>query len=138
VARQSIRLCILVRAQLLPLVDLVLGLALLTTIGFVAMRSPLTAHAPGRRLVGWLLVALPLPIVVASSLLMPSSPLGGEAAFVFGVLAFAIGVVLLLSGGGDAKDEGGEADLDPAPWWPDFERQFRAYARRQSRRRVTV
>jgi hypothetical protein len=115
----------------------VLGLALLATIGFAAMRSPLTARTPRRRLVGWLLVVVPLPLVVASSLFMPSTPLGGETAFVIGVLSFAVGVLLVLSGG-DTTDGGGEADRDPAPWWPDFEREFRAYTRRQSRRRVPV
>jgi hypothetical protein len=119
------------------LLDLVLGVALLATIGFAATRSRLAAQAPGRWL-GWLLVAVPLPLVVASRLAVPSSPLGGQTAFVCGVLAFAVGALLLVSrrDGGDDSDE--EADRGPEPWWPAFEREFRAYARRQSRPRMRV
>jgi hypothetical protein len=125
-----------VAAGSVPLLDLVLGAALLATIGFAATRSRLTADAPGRGL-GWLLIAVPLPLVVAFRLALPSSPLGGQSAFVCGVLAFAAGVLLVLSSRDDADDGGrNEADPDPAPWWPDFEREFRAYARRQSRARV--
>jgi hypothetical protein len=128
----------LVPAGSLPVVDLLLGLALLATIGFATIRSRLTAAAPGRGL-GWLLIAVPLPLVVASRLALPSSPLGGQNAFVCGVLAFAAGTLLVLSSRSD-PDEGGrdEPDLAPGPWWPDFEREFRAYVRRQSRSRVRV
>jgi hypothetical protein len=115
--------------------DLLLGLALLAAIGLAATRSPLAAQAAGLRPLGWLLIAVPLPLVVASRIAVPSSPLGGQGAFIAGVLAFAVGAVLVLSGRDDSEC-GGEADLGPAPWWPDFEREFRAYARRQSRRRT--
>jgi hypothetical protein len=121
-----------------PLLDLVLGVALLATIGFAASRSRLTAEAPGRGL-GWLLIGVPLPLVVASRLALPSSPLEGQTAFVCGVLAFAAGVLLILSSRDDADDGGrDDADPEPAPWWPDFERDFRAYARRQARPRARV
>jgi hypothetical protein len=118
------------------LIDLTLGVALLATIGFAATRSPLAAQTRHRRLVGWLLVAVPLPFVVASRVAVPSSPFGAQGAFACGVLAFAVGAALVLSGRGDGPDPGGELGPGPAPWWPDFEEEFRAYVREQSRRRV--
>jgi hypothetical protein len=126
-----------VPAESVVLVDLVLGLALLATIGLAALRGRLHAHAPGQWL-GWLLVAVPLPLVVAFRLFQPASPFGGQSAFVAGLLAFAVGALLVLSSRDDADegDGGAGADPDPAPWWPEFERDFRAYARRESRRRV--
>jgi hypothetical protein len=120
------------------LVDLTLGVALLATIGFAATCSPLAAPARHRRLVGWLLVAVPLPFVVALRVAMPSSPFGAQGAFACGVVAFAVGAVLVLSGRGDDHDPGMELEPDPAPWWPDFEQEFRAYEREQSRRRVRI
>jgi hypothetical protein len=119
------------------LLDLTLGVALLATIGFAATCSPLAAQARHRRLAGWLLVAVPLPCVVGCRLLLPSSPFGGQGAFACGVLAFAVGAVLVLSGGDD-QDPGRELEPGPAPWWPDFEREFRTYVREQSRRRVRI
>ena len=119
-----------------PVVDLVLGIGLLATIGFAAIRWRLAAEAPNA-LLGWLLIAVPLPLVVAFRLTLPSSALGGQAAFLAGVLAFAVGAALVLSGR-DEDDAGGQSNPDPSPWWPDFEREFRAYARRQSRPRVRV
>jgi hypothetical protein len=58
-----------------------------------------------------------------------------EATFFAGVAAFAAGALLVLSGD-DRDDRRGDADPDGPPWWPDFEREFRAYARRSSRPRV--
>jgi hypothetical protein len=124
-----------VPAGSIPFLDLVLGIGLLATIGFAATRWRLTAEAPSASL-GWLLIAVPLPFVVALRLTLPSSPFGGQAAFVAGVLAFGAGAALVLSGRDNLKGGGGETDLGPAPWWPDFEHEFRAYARRQSRERV--
>jgi hypothetical protein len=115
-------------------VDLVLGVALLATIGLAATRVRLDAQAPGQWL-GWLLVAVPLPLVVAFRLSLASSSLGGQRAFVGGVLAFAVGALLVLASRDD-PGAGGEADSDLAPWWPEFERDFRVYARQQSRPRA--
>ena len=117
--------------------DLVLGGALLAIIGLAATRSRLTAQAPDPRL-GWALVAAPLPLVVTARVSLPSSPLAGQAAFVCAVVAFAAGALLILSSRDDADEPGGDIDVDPAPWWPDFERDFRAYDRRQSRPRARV
>jgi hypothetical protein len=123
-----------VAAGSVPLLDLILGVALLATIGLAASRSRLAAQAPSRW-AGWLLIAVPLPLVVAIRLSVPSSPLGGQTAFFGGILAFALGALLVLSGRAD-DEERDETDPSPAPWWPEFEREFRAYARRQSRPRV--
>jgi hypothetical protein len=119
-------------------VDLTLGVVLLATIGVAATCSPVRAQARHRRLVGWLLVAVPLPFVVAFRVALPSSPLGAQGAFACGVLAFAVGALLVLSGWGDDQDPRSELDTDPTPWWPDFEREFRAYVRERSRPRVRL
>jgi hypothetical protein len=116
-------------------VDLALGLTLLATIGFAATRPPLAAAVSGRRALGWLLVAVPLPIVVGFRLLLPGKPAGDEGAFILAIVAFAVGTLLLLARD-DEDDRDGEMGGDPAPWWPEFEREFRAYARRGSRPRV--
>jgi hypothetical protein len=121
----------------LPLLDPVLGVIVLATIGVAATRSLLSTHTSARRLLfGWLLVVLPLPVVVASNLAEPSSALGGQVPFVCALVAFGTGAVLILSGRDDAEDGGADADLDPGPWWPEFERDFRAYASTHSRERV--
>jgi hypothetical protein len=126
-----------VSPPLLQLVNLALGLGLLATIGLAATRPPLAAAVPGRRGLGWLLVAVPLPIVVGFRLLQPGYPAGGEAAFVLAAAAFAVGVLLLFARD-DEEELDGDSDSGPAPWWPAFEREFRAYARRQSRPHASV
>ena len=93
------------------------------------------ASSRRRRAVGWLLIALPLPLAVGLVTFASPPRVLADAAFVAGLVAFAIGVLLVLS----ADDgDGREGDVDPEspPWWPDFEREFRAYARRSSRPRV--
>lgn len=49
------------------------------------------------------------------------------------MVAFGVGAFLILPW--DGEDERGEAarDPDPAPWWPEFEREFRAYSDRRVR-----
>jgi hypothetical protein len=126
-----------VPVQPLPLVDLGLGVILIAAIGFAATWSLPAARGYGWRLIGWLLVAVPLPLVVSMRFGFPSAPLGGQTAFVAGVVAFAVGALLVLCNHDDTKDDFIETSPDPAPW-RDFERQFRAYARTQSRRRVRV
>jgi hypothetical protein len=127
-----------VPVQPLPLVDLGLGVILIAAIGFAAGRSFPVTQGNGRRLLGWLLVGVPLPLVVSIRLGFPSAPLGGQASFVAATAAFAVGALLVLCSHRDTKDDVIERTPDPAPWWPDFEREFRAYARRQSRRRVRI
>lgn len=77
-----------------------------------------------------------LPLAVALHLFL-ELPVGlDHAAFIAGVIAFAIGAFLVLSAD-DGEDRPKPMDqIEPPPWWPDFERDFRAYAR--SRRRMHV
>jgi hypothetical protein len=116
----------------LPLVDLVVGLMLVGTIALAATRSLSARRSPLLRVLGWALVAVPLPLTVGFRLFMPSHPAGGEAPFVLSVVAFAFGAVLILARGSEGNSQA-DGDTVPAPWWPEFEREFRDYARRQSR-----
>lgn len=82
---------------------------------------------------GWLLVAVPLPVVVALQVLGLLPAHGGEAAFLVAAAAFAAGALLIL--GRDDDPGYGRADDDP-PWWPDFERGLRLYTGSRDRDRV--
>ena len=73
---------------------------------------------------------MPLPAAVAVQVLHPLPAGLGRAAFIGGVVAFAVGAVLVLSGE-DRDQEPGSSDEPEPPWWPDFERDFRAYAHRR-------
>jgi hypothetical protein len=116
-------------------IDLVLGAALVAMVALGSRRTLFGASSRRRRVVGWLLIALPLPLVAGIEVFAPPPPVFAEAAFVAAVAAFAVGALLVLSGeGGD--DHRGDADPESPPWWPEFEREFRAYARRSSRPRV--
>ncbi len=88
-----------------------------------------------RRAVGWLLVALPLPLAVSVETLASPPRVLADAAFVGGLAAFALGTLLVLRRE-DGDDRRGDAEPDGPSWWPDFEREFRSYARRSSRPRV--
>jgi hypothetical protein len=116
-------------------VDLVLGVALVATVAIAASRSSIGASSERQRVLGWLLIALPLPLAVVMEVLAPLPPLLAETTFVAGVAAFAAGSLLVLrrDGGGDSR---GTPDPETPPWWPEFEREFRSYARRSSRPRV--
>ena len=116
------------------LVDLMLGIALVATVAVGATRGPLFA-SERRRVLGWLLIAVPLPLAVGIQLLAPLPPAFGETAFVAGVAAFAAGALLVLSS--DDEDDLREGtDPETPPWWPEFEREFDEYVRRTSRPRV--
>ena len=116
------------------LVDLMLGIALVATVAVGATRGPLFA-SERRRVLGWLLIAVPLPLAVGIQLLAPLPPALGETAFVAGVAAFAAGALLVLSS--DDEDDLREGtDPETPPWWPEFEREFDEYVRRTSRPRV--
>jgi hypothetical protein len=106
-----------------------LGLSVLAVIGVAARRSPKSRSSKARRSFGYALVAVPLPLAVALHLFLWPASMLDRIAFVLGVVAFGAGALLVL-----ASDDGDEQpelpdDPDPAPWWPDFEREFRAYAR---------
>jgi hypothetical protein len=83
--------------------------------------------------VGSLLVVVPLPLALAIHLLVELPAIIDQAAFVLGVAAFGVGAFLILPW--DGEDEGGDSARkpDPAPWWPEFEREFRAYSDRRVR-----
>ena len=119
-------------------IDLVLGVVLVVTIAVAARRRSAGAASSGRqRVLGWLLIALPLPLAVVVEALAPLPPALAEVTFVVGVAAFAAGSLLVVrDDGGDGLREGDEPETPP--WWPDFEREFRAYARRSTRPRARV
>ena len=88
-----------------------------------------------RRAVGWLLIALPLPLAVGLETFASPPRVLEDAGFVAGLAAFALGTLLVLRrDDGDGRE--GDVDPESPPWWPDFEREFRSYARRSSRPRV--
>jgi hypothetical protein len=102
----------------------------------LGFRGTLSGASPRRRhVVGWLLIALPLPLAVGLEAFASPPRMLADAAFVAGLVAFAVGVLLVLT---PDDGDGREDDVDPEspPWWPEFERDFRAYARRSSRPHV--
>ena len=84
------------------------------------------------RALGWVLVAVPLPLAVALHLAgrLPASV--DQAAFLACVAAFALGAALVLSD--DEPDGRREDDDETPPWWPAFERELREYERASTRR----
>ena len=79
-----------------------------------------------------MLVAV-LPLALFLHLLVKLPPFVDQATFAMGVVAFAVGAFLLLPWE-DGHDEREEAAREPGPgpWWPEFERKFRAYAARST------
>jgi hypothetical protein len=118
---------------LLSALPLLLGLSILAVIAVAARRSSKSRPSRARRSFGYALVAVPLPLAVALHLFLWPASILDRIAFVLGVVAFAAGALLVLaSDDGDEQPELPE-DPGPAPWWPDFERDFRAYARENVR-----
>jgi len=115
----------------LIVLDALLGAILLVAIA-LASRAP-AQKSDEARATGWLLVAVPLPLVVVLHVagVLPSTT--DQALFVTGVVAFAVGSALVLGSRDD--DDWREAVDDSPPWWPEFEREFDDYARRNSPRR---
>lgn len=121
------------RLRVLLLVDVTIGAVLVAAIGVAARSRPLAVGAHGR-VVGWILVAIPLPLLVVAALAGVVQPHASQPLFVAAAVAFGIGALLLLAR--DDDDWRREADESPEPeWWPDFERPFRAYVAEHSRRR---
>jgi hypothetical protein len=106
-----------------------LGLSVLAVIAVAARRSSKSRSSRARRSFGYALVAVPLPLAVALHLFLWPASIFDRIAFVLGVVAFGAGALLVLAS--DDRDEQPELPENPdaAPWWPDFERDFRAYAR---------
>lgn len=119
----------------LLVIDSMLAAVLVAALVLACGRTLSSASSRRRRAAGWLLIGLPLPLAVGLETLASPPRVLADAAFVAGLVAFAVGVLLVLS---PDDGDGREGDVDPEspPWWPDFEREFRAYARRDSRPRV--
>ena len=115
------------------LFDAAVGLALVAAIILAAVRPPSLPSTP--KWVAWLLVAT-LPAVVVGRLVFSGPETAFQVAFILGVVGFALGAVLMLSADADADDDWRIGDIEPPPWWPDFERDFEDYARRHSHPRV--
>ena len=79
-----------------------------------------------------MLVAV-LPLALVLHLLIGLPAIVDQAAFVLGVLAFGAGAFLILPWNGEDDRSEEPRDPDPAPWWPAFEREFRAYSDRRVR-----
>jgi hypothetical protein len=120
----------------LLLLDAAAGIGLLATITLSAQRAP-QKRSRNVRTLGWVLVAGPLPLAVALHAAGRLPPTTDQVAFLSAVAAFAIGAALVLSVD-DEDDLRDDADDDSPPWWPEFEREFRAYARRPPARRRTI
>ena len=118
------------------LLDAAAGTGLLATITLSARRAP-QKRSRNIRAFGWVLVAGPLPLAVALHAAGRLPPTADQVVFLSAVAAFAIGAALVLSVD-DEEDQRGDADDDSPPWWPEFEREFRAYARRPPARRRTI
>jgi hypothetical protein len=118
---------------LLP--DAAIGVLLLAAIA-IASRQSRRVWSARVRTCGWLLVAVPLPLAVGVHLMIRLPLLVDQGAFIAGVVAFAIGAVLVL--GDEETDWRSEREDDTPPWWPAFERDFRHYESSEHRRRIRV
>ena len=118
------------------LLDAAAGIGLLATITLSARRAP-QKRSRNIRAFGWVLVAGPLPLAVALHAAGRLPPTADQVVFLSAVAAFAIGAAIVLSVD-EEEDQRGDADDDSPPWWPEFEREFRAYARRPPARRRTI
>jgi hypothetical protein len=118
----------------LTTLSLILGFLVLSAIGFAVRPSRIVRRSRARRAVGCMLV-VPLPLAVALHLLVRPEATVDRITFVVGAVAFAVGAVLVLPW---SDDEGGgtDSDADPPPWWPAFEREFRAYTGESRRLRA--
>lgn len=115
----------------LIVLDALLGAMLLIAIA-LASRAP-AQKSDEARATGWMLVAVPLPLVVVLHVAGVLPRTTDQALFITGVVAFAVGSALVLGSRDD--DDWREAVDDSPPWWPEFEREFDDYARRNSPRR---
>jgi hypothetical protein len=121
--------------ELVPLLDVLAGLVLVAAIGLAAGRPAASRRSPPW--LGWCLLAW-LPLAVALHLLTTWPALLDQVIFAAALVAFAAGAVLVLAAEDGLDDPPDPSGFDPAPWWPEFERDFRTYARRQPRPRVRV
>jgi hypothetical protein len=115
---------------LLPTLSLLLGLFALGVIAFASRPSRPAPQSQVRQCVGWLLIAVPLPLAVGLHLFARLEPSVDRVSFVVATVAFALGALLVLPAGEEDERRDATGDGDQPPWWPDFERDFRAYASR--------
>src|SRR5262249_35105451 len=113
--------------MLLVLLDAAVGILLLASILLLATRYA-RVTSPSLRVLGWTLVAVPLPLAVVLHLTLGLLEAADPGGFFFGVLAFAVGAALVIRAD-DEDDWREEREDDSPPWWPAFEREFRIYAR---------
>jgi hypothetical protein len=122
----------------LLLLDVVVGMLLLAAISAAASRPVRGPGTVGLRTFGWILVCVPLPLAVGLHLVVRLPQTTDQAAFLAGVVAFATGSALILGSSDEDDDWRREDDGDSPSWWPDFERDFHAYATRPPVRRERV
>jgi hypothetical protein len=115
---------------LLPTLSLLLGLFALGVIAFASRPSRPAPRSRARRCVGWLFVLVPLPLAVGLHLSGWLEPSVDRVGFVVATVVFALGALLVLPSGDEDDRRDADTDGDQPPWWPDFERDFRAYASR--------
>lgn len=115
----------------LVVVDATVGVLVPAAIIVFGMRARRPRSARVRTL-GWVLVAVPLPLAVALHLAGRLPANVDQAAFLGCVAAFALGAALVLSG--DEPDWRRDDEDETPPWWPAFERELREYERASTRR----
>jgi hypothetical protein len=118
----------------LVLLDAVAGLLLLGVIAVASTREQRRNGSERRKRLGWLLVAIPLPLAVGLHVKGGLSQVVDQSTFLLGVVAFAVGAAFILTAGDD-DDFHRESSDDSPPWWPEFEREFHEYERRSSAHR---
>jgi hypothetical protein len=104
----------------------------------VALRSARRSHRALRSAaLGFALSVLCLGVDGATLAAAFTWPAPAANSFVFALLWLAallsLSAYLILRAAGGGDDGGSEADLPEPPWWPEFERQFRDYARERPR-----
>jgi hypothetical protein len=117
----------------LPLLDVAIGIAVLAVIGVAAVRPTVKVSAE-LQMLGWFLVAVPLPAAIAIHLSVLHSGRLDQALFISALLAFALGAMLVLAG--DSDDEGGRDDEPEPHWWPAFEQSLHDYTSTSQKERV--
>lgn len=117
----------------LLVLDVAVGVLLLATIVVATRARRSRALSPQLRVCSWTLVAVPLPLAVAVHLIGGLSTTADQALFLGGVVAFAVGAVMILTDEEeDWRSTGGD---ESPPWWPAFEREFRTWELEGSRRK---
>lgn len=116
----------------LVLFDGAIGVLLLAAI-IVAGTRCRPARSDWVRRSAWLLVAVPLPLAVAMHLVADLPQAVDQAAFLAGVMLFAVGAALILGKNEEDWHDEGVGDETP-PWWPAFERELREYEKDANRR----